>query len=86
MDVKQILSLIKRWLWLVILGAVIGAGLGYYTSNRQTPIYQATTRFVVLRSAQTTYDYYNYIEGQQLVSTYAQLLTTEKLLLEAYEK
>lgn len=86
MDVKQIFSLIKRWLWLVILGAIIGAGLGYFLSNRETPIYQATTRFVVLRSAQTTYDYYNYLEGQQLVSTYAQLLTTEKLLLEAYEK
>jgi hypothetical protein len=29
MDVKQIFSLIKRWLWLLILGSVIGAGIGY---------------------------------------------------------
>jgi len=25
MDVKQIFSLIKRWLWLLILGSVVGA-------------------------------------------------------------
>lgn len=85
MDVKQIFSLIRRWLWLLILGSVIGAGIGYYISIRQTPIYQAQARFVILPAAQTTYDYYSYLNNQDLIDTYAQLLTTEELLYQASE-
>jgi len=51
MDLKQLFSTIKRWLWLVILGCVIGGGIGYYLSIRQTPIYQAQARFVILPAA-----------------------------------
>jgi len=85
MDVKQVFSTIKHWLWLIILGCVIGAGIGYYISVRQTPIYQAQARFVILPAAQTTYDYYSYLNNQDLIDTYAQLLTTEELLFQASE-
>ena len=85
MDIKQIFSTIKRWFWLIILGVAIGGGVGYYTSIRQTPIYQAEARFVILPPAQTTYDYYSNLNNQQLIDTYAQLLTTEELLFQASE-
>ena len=65
------------------LGCIIGGGIGYYISSRQTPIYQAQARFVILPAAQTTYDYYSYLNSQQLIGTYAQLLTTEDLLYQA---
>lgn len=83
MDVKQIFSTIKHWLWLIFLGCVLGGGIGYYLSIRQTPIYQAQARFVILPAAQTTYDYYSYLNNQDLIDTYAQLLTTEELLYQA---
>lgn len=83
MDIKEIFTTIKHWLWLIILGCVIGGGVGYFLSSRQTPIYQAQARFVILPAAQTTYDYYSYLNNQQLISTYAQLLTTEDLLYQA---
>ena len=86
MDIKQIFATFKHWLWLILLGLVVGGGLGYYLSIRQTPIYQAQARFVILPAAQTTYDYYSYLNNQQLISTYAQLLTTEDLLYEASEE
>lgn len=86
MDIKQIFVTAKRWLWFLILGTILGAGGGYFFSNRQTPIYQASTRFVVLRAAQTTYDYYSYLDSQQLLSTYAQLLSTESLLAQASQE
>jgi capsular exopolysaccharide synthesis family protein len=85
MDIKQVFSTIKHWLWLIIVGFVIGGGIGYYISVRQTPIYQAQARFVILPAAQTTYDYYSYLNNQQLIDTYAQLLTTEDLLFQASE-
>ena len=86
MDIKQIFATIKHWLWLILLGLVVGGGLGYYLSIRQTPIYQAQARFVILPAAQTTYEYYSYLNNQELISTYAQLLTTEDLLFQASEE
>lgn len=86
MDIKQLFSTFKRWLWLVVLGTIVGGSLGYYLSNRQTPIYQAQAKFVILPAAQTTYDYYSYLNNLDIVSTYTQLLTTEDLLYEASNK
>jgi capsular exopolysaccharide synthesis family protein len=81
LELKRYFSLIRRWLWLGVLGLVIGASIGYFVSVNQTPVYQASTRFMILRSAQTGYyDYYSYLENQQLVQTYVQLLTTEDVL------
>jgi len=86
MDIRQIMVMIKRWLWLIILGTVIATAGGYYFSSQETPIYQSSTRFVVLRAAQTTYDYYSYLDSQNLISTYAQLLSTENLLAQASQE
>ena len=81
MELKRYFSLARRWLWLGILGLVLGAAGGYVFSARQTPIYQASTRFIILRAAQTgATDYYSYLDSQQLVQTYIQLLTTQKVL------
>jgi capsular exopolysaccharide synthesis family protein len=81
MDLRRIFSIVVRWLWLLVLGAVAAGAFGYVTSNRQTPMYQASTRFVVLRAASAGYyDYYSYIDYQQLVETYTQLLSTDALL------
>ena len=42
--------------------------------------------FVILPAAQTSYDYYSYLNNLNLISTYTQLLTTEDLLYEASNK
>ncbi|HOT99340.1 MAG TPA: Wzz/FepE/Etk N-terminal domain-containing protein, partial [Anaerolineaceae bacterium] len=86
MDIKQLFSTFKRWLWLVVLGTIVGGSLGYYLSNRQTPIYQAQAKFVILPAAQTTNDYNSYMNNLNMISTYTQLLTSEDLLYEASNK
>lgn len=81
MDLRKILLIIKRWLWLLVLGAVIAGGVGYYFSSRESPIYRTSTRFVILRAASTGYtDYYSYLDYQNMISTYAQLLSSVRLL------
>ena len=79
MELKRYFALIRRWAWLGILGIVLGAVSGYFFSIRQTPLYEASTRFVIMEPAQST-DYYAYQDNQQLVQTYTQLMTTEKVL------
>lgn len=87
MDIRKIFNIFKRWIWLLVLGALIAGGVGYYLSNRETPMYRTSTRFVVLRAASTSYyDYYAYIDYQQLISTYAQLLSAESLLNEVSQE
>jgi capsular exopolysaccharide synthesis family protein len=87
MDIRRILTILKRWFWLLILGAVLGGVLGYYFSAKQTPMYRTSTRFVVLRPASTGYyDYYAYIDYQQWISTYEQLLSSEALLTQVSEE
>jgi capsular exopolysaccharide synthesis family protein len=87
MEIKRYFALARRWIWLGILGLALGAAGGYFSSAYQTPVYQASTRFVILRAAQTgAADYYSYLDSQQLVQTYIQLLTTQKVLEAASEE
>lgn len=86
MEIKQIFTVFRRWLWLILVGVIVGAVGGYLFSNRQTPVFQATTKFVVMRAAQATNDYYTYLDTQQLISTYTELLTTDRLVQKASDE
>ena len=71
MEIKQYYNIFKKWAWLLIVGVLLGAGGGYYFSNREQPIYQAETRFIILTAAPTSEFqlYYNYVDSSQLIST-----------------
>ncbi|MFN2216402.1 MAG: polysaccharide biosynthesis tyrosine autokinase [Anaerolineales bacterium] len=87
MELNRYITIVKRWLWLLILGLILGGAGGYLYSASQTPVYQSTTRFVVMRTAQSSgLDYYSYIDSQQLISTYIQLLSTSSIAESASEQ
>lgn len=81
MELRQYLLLARRWVWLVILGLILGMGAGYVFSRYQTPIYQTSTKVMVNSSlhGQTSSSYTTYYD-QQLAATYVQLLTTQPIL------
>lgn len=80
MEIKDYLSMARRWAWLLALGLTLGALGGFLGSYFQTPIYQASTRWMVMRAPQTNNNDYTYVSDQQLVQTYIQLLTTRPVL------
>ena len=80
MELRQYLILLRRWAWLLILGLVLGAAGGYLGSIYQTPIYQASTKLLVMRATQERTSEFTYLSDQQLVQTYIQLLTTQSVL------
>lgn len=86
MDLRQYANIFRRWLWLIILGTLIAALGGYFLSARQPQVYQANTRFMILRAAPTSFDYFYIENNQELISTYVQLLTTDTLLDRASQK
>src|SRR5436190_3345126 len=80
MEIKYYLSLARRWAWLLIVGLIFGALIGFLGSIFQTPIYQASTRILVLRASQQDKNTDTYLSDQQLVQTYIQLLATRPVL------
>lgn len=80
MEIKDYITMLRRWAWLLGIGLVLGALSGFLVSIFQTPIYQASTRILVLRASQAEKNTDTYLSDQQLVQTYIQLLTTRPVL------
>ncbi|MBK9926032.1 MAG: polysaccharide biosynthesis tyrosine autokinase [Anaerolineales bacterium] len=80
MELKEYLRIVRRWSWLFLFGLILGGVGGYYFSQYQTPIYQASTRAIVVSPPQSGVSDYTYLSDQQLTQTYIQLLTTQPVL------
>lgn len=77
---ELVLVLLKRW-WFLLLAALLGGALGYGISLRQTPIYEATTSLLVGLSMQTsTLDRTDLQTGQQLAITYSNIVRRQPVL------
>jgi capsular exopolysaccharide synthesis family protein len=76
MELKQYLRIIQHWAWLLILGLLLAGAAGYQVSRMQEPVYQASTRALVMRAPQERSSDLTYLSDQQLVQTYIQLLNT----------
>lgn len=83
MELKDYLLLIRRWLWLLCLGLILGAIVGVVLTWLQSPIYQASTRIMVIRPPKDNGNEFSGLTDQQLVQTYIQLLSTTPVLEEA---
>ncbi len=80
MELRQYIELFRRWVWLVILGLVLGVAGGYGASTFQEPVYQASTRVMVSRAPDQNSTYSSFYDDQNLAQTYIQLLTTQPVL------
>ena len=77
MELKQYIQIVRRWAWLLFLGLILGSVGGYFGSRMQAPVYQASTRALVMRAPQERSSDLTYLSDQQLVQTYLQLLNTQ---------
>lgn len=77
MEIRQYVSVVWKWLWLIALATVIAGGISYYASMQQPKVYQASTKVMVgssiLNSNPNSGDLYT---SSQLALTYTQLVTT----------
>ena len=77
MELRQYVQLARKWLWLVILCAVVAGGVAYIVSKKSTPIYLASTKLLINQAAsasQLSPGYTDILTSQQLARTYANLL------------
>jgi capsular exopolysaccharide synthesis family protein len=80
MDLKELVTLYRQWVWLLILSAVLGLASGYAASRIQEPVYEASAKVLVTRTRQPGTTDILSISDQQLVLTYVQLLKTRSVL------
>ena len=80
MELKQYFRIVQRWAWLLILGLLLAGAAGYQASRMQAPVYQASTRALVMRPPLEQSSDLTYYSDLQLVQTYIQLLTTQPVL------
>ena len=81
MELRQYATLVWRWLWLLALGALVAAGVAYYYSESQTPLYQASATLLISQSQNPAAPDYNaLLTGEKIAATYSELLTKRPVL------
>jgi capsular exopolysaccharide synthesis family protein len=89
MEIRVIFSLLRRWAWLLILGAAVGAAIGYAINTTQDASYQSSTRIMVVsmpENASSRADIYSLAADQRIAEAYVELLTTRPVLDAVEEK
>jgi non-specific protein-tyrosine kinase len=76
MDLRSYFSIIRKWLWLVILCAALAGAAAFFFSRQQTPIYQSTATVFInqARSSTGASDYTDIITSERIARTYAAML------------
>jgi non-specific protein-tyrosine kinase len=81
MDTRRILSIIWKWLWLIVLTTGLAAGISYYTVSRAPKTFMATTTLLVGLSLQNPNpNATDLFTSQQLAQTYILLAKTNPVL------
>lgn len=78
---QRYINMIRRWLWVVILAAVIAGGTTYWVSSQQPLFYEAQARLIVGPGIDSLNPELNDLRtGGQLLQTYAELATSRPVL------
>lgn len=78
-DLRRYVGLLWHWSWLLLLATVLGGLIGYLSSSRQTPVYQASATMWISES-RTLNEYANILASERLAQTYAQLMIQQPVL------
>jgi non-specific protein-tyrosine kinase len=80
-EVRQVIVTALRWWWLLILVTVVAAGAGYFVSQTQTPVYEATTTIMVSQFIQATeLTKEDILASEVLAQTYADMTRRQPVL------
>ncbi|MBK9054554.1 MAG: polysaccharide biosynthesis tyrosine autokinase [Chloroflexi bacterium] len=79
MEINQYLNLLRRWFWVVLLGALIAGAAAYYWNSSQEPVYQATA-ILLIREGTVINDRSSLQYSEDLAQSYIKRLTNYEVL------
>jgi len=84
MELKRYLGVLRRWIWLIIIGAIIAGGAAYFISSNMTPIYSARSRYLIDEApgSSNSNEYSKLLTEQKLAQTYVEIATARPVLEE----
>lgn len=84
MEIKQYIAILRRWAWLIVLGAIISGSAAYFVSRSQDPVYRATARYLIDEAPGSSVgnEYSQILFAQRLAQTYVQVMKTTPILEE----
>lgn len=86
MELREYWSILRRWLWLIILGTFLAAGITYVVNANTQPIYQSTVTLRVDPSTgRSTNEYAGLLVAEQLTGTYSQQIRMRPVMEGALE-
>ena len=82
-DLRQYFQLIKDWLWLLALAALLAGVAAYVTSSLTTPIYSSSAT-ILINEARTASSatYQDILTSERVARTYSELMTRQPILSE----
>lgn len=86
MELRQYLSMLIHWAWLLILGLILGVLGGYLASRYETPIYQASTKVLIMQAPEERIQNLYASSNQQLSQTFTELLVTRPIIAATSER
>jgi capsular exopolysaccharide synthesis family protein len=84
MELRRYLSVVRKWLWLVIACTLLAGGLAFLLSRNSAPVYQASATLMVNQASNpsTATAYSDILTSERLARTYASLLISRPVLEE----
>ncbi|MBN2045295.1 MAG: polysaccharide biosynthesis tyrosine autokinase [Anaerolineales bacterium] len=86
MDLRELIRIVTRWLWLILLGGIVGGVSTYYFSIYQQPIYSATTEVFVTLPQYNQLSELGYYNGYLVLQTYVELMVADQVLEETSQR
>jgi succinoglycan biosynthesis transport protein ExoP len=80
MELREILAVLWRRLWLIVVGALLLAAVAFAVSSSLAPVYRATVTMQVDQPSSAPLVYASIAAGEDLALTYSELLRTRTLL------
>lgn len=87
MELRQYVSIIWRWLWLIVVCTLLAGATAYVVSRNSTPIYRASVTLLINQAQNPSMtDYTAILTSERLARTYSELLKTRPILEQVAER
>jgi capsular exopolysaccharide synthesis family protein len=80
-ELRQYAHIIRKWLWLVILAAVLAGAVAYVVSITMPPVYRASATLLISEAGNSNAsEYQDILSSERKARTYAELLQKRPIL------